>query len=65
MFLFKINLPIKLILTIYLIHILSLVTCLNSQDMQDPEKIMKKSKVLACIALTKARLAQDEVNEFN
>jgi hypothetical protein len=57
----KTNLSFKLIIAILIISSLSLVTYINSQETQDPEKILKKSKVLACIALTKARLVQDQV----
>ena len=50
----------KLIFAIYLV--MTLVSSINSQqDNSETEKILKKSKVLACIALTKARLSMDQV----
>ncbi len=43
---------------------IALLIPIHSQEKFDHEKMSKKSKVLACISLTKARISQDVVNIY-
>jgi hypothetical protein len=49
---------------IFLIFAFIYIYIANAQlnDMDNEEEMIKKTKVLACIAITKARMAQDSVN---
>ncbi len=63
----KTNFNFKLKFVIYFLATLISIHCVYSQDSQllsGPEKIVKKSKVIACTALTKARLTEDQVRSI-
>ena len=58
-----INFFLKFILVTLLIH--AVINSAFSGDFQETEKMMKKSKVIACLTLTKARVIQDQVLLLN
>ena len=45
--------------SLFLISLFTFIWTLN--DVEDEEKMIKKTKILACIAVTKARMAKDTV----
>lgn len=49
---------------IFWLSLLFIIKSISSQidDMDNEEAMLKKSKVLACIAITKARMAKDVVS---
>jgi hypothetical protein len=53
------NFFLKFILCTLLIH--TVINSAFSGDFQETEKMMKKSKVIACLTLTKTRVIQDQV----